>query len=95
MNSSIFRVSAIFALLTGFLSAEEAPKEGHSHAGESFNSGPRQAAVHIEGTGEVHFPVTTTWDEGQAYFDQGVGQLHGFWYYEACLLYTSPSPRDS
>lgn len=35
------------------------------------------------GTGEVDFPVRTTWDLGQDFFNQGVGQLHGFWYYEA------------
>ena len=31
----------------------------------------------------MHLPVTTSWDQGQAYFNQGLGQLHGFWYYEA------------
>lgn len=34
-------------------------------------------------TGNVHLPITTSWDQGQAYFNQGLGQLHGFWYYEA------------
>lgn len=35
------------------------------------------------GTGEVHFPVTTKNDLAQKFFDQGVGQLHGFWNFEA------------
>ncbi len=35
------------------------------------------------GTGNVHFPVTTRVSEAQQFFDQGVGQLHGFWYFEA------------
>ena len=73
---------------------KEGPKEGHSHAGESFNSGPRQAAVRIPETGDVHFPVTTTWDEGQAYFDQGIGQLHGFWYYEAERTFRQIAAKD-
>ena len=34
-------------------------------------------------TGDVHFPITTRAASAQAYFDQGVGQLHGFWYFEA------------
>lgn len=34
-------------------------------------------------TGDVHLAVTTTSAEAQAFFDQGVGQLHGFWYFEA------------
>lgn len=56
---------------------------GHSHQGESFNEGPRQATELIGRTGEVTIPIQTTWPQGQAYFDQGLGQLHGFWYYEA------------
>ncbi|MDB4419017.1 peroxiredoxin family protein [bacterium] len=63
--------------------AEEKTKEGHSHQGHAFNEGPRQAGPLLGNTGEVHLPITTSWDQGQAYFDQGVGQLHGFWYYEA------------
>lgn len=56
---------------------------GHSHEGEAFNEGPRQKAIAIAGTGEVHFPIETTSQLAQAYFDQGIGQLHGFWYFEA------------
>lgn len=56
---------------------------GHSHQGDSFNEGPRQASVLIEGTGKVSIPIKTTWQDGQAFFNQGLGQLHGFWYYEA------------
>ncbi|WP_425396825.1 redoxin domain-containing protein [Aeoliella sp.] len=56
---------------------------GHSHQGEAFNEGPRQAAYLMHGTGDVDFPVTTTSEEAQAFFNQGVGQLHGYWYFEA------------
>jgi peroxiredoxin len=35
------------------------------------------------GTGKVHFPVSTKNAEAQAFFDQGVGQFHGFWFFEA------------
>ncbi len=59
------------------------PLPGHSVHGEAFNEGPRQAAVLMPGTGRVHFPVTTKSAEAQKFFNQGVGQLHGFWYYEA------------
>ncbi|MDF1851640.1 MAG: redoxin domain-containing protein [Verrucomicrobiales bacterium] len=62
---------------------EQAPAEGHSYHGEVFNEGPRQAAVLIPGTGDVSFPVTTKSEEAQKFFDQGVGQLHGFWDFEA------------
>jgi peroxiredoxin len=56
---------------------------GQSVHGESFNEGPRQAAVLIPGCGKVHFKISTQKPEAQAFFDQGVGQLHGFWYFEA------------
>jgi peroxiredoxin len=56
---------------------------GHSTHGEAFNEGPRQKAYLMKSTGNVHFPVTTKMEEAQAFFNQGVGQLHGFWYFEA------------
>jgi len=56
---------------------------GHSFHGEVFNEGPRQAAVLIPGTGNVHFEVSTESEEAQTFFDQGIGQLHGFWDFEA------------
>jgi len=65
------------------LSEEETPLPGHSHVGEAFDEGPRQSATLLANTGQVDFPITTSWDQGQAFFHQGLGQLHGFWYYEA------------
>jgi hypothetical protein len=59
------------------------PIPGHSANGEAFDEGPRQAAVFIEGCGKVNFPVTTKSAEAQKFFNQGVGQIHGFWYFEA------------
>ena len=56
---------------------------GHSKLGESFNEGPRQHAYLIGGTGDIDFPVSTKIDEARAFFNQGVGQLHGYWYVEA------------
>jgi peroxiredoxin len=56
---------------------------GHSMNGEAFNEGPRQAAVLMNGTGNITFPVTTSNPLAQKFFTQGVGQLHGFWYFEA------------
>ncbi len=58
-------------------------RAGHSHEGEAFNEGPRQFAKLIPDCGDVHFPIQSTWPEAQTFFNQGVGQLHGFWYFEA------------
>ncbi len=59
------------------------PLAGHSEHGDAYNQGPRQNAYLMGGTGQVDLKVTTAHDEVQAYFDQGLGQLYGFWYYEA------------
>ncbi|MBG88853.1 MAG: alkyl hydroperoxide reductase [Verrucomicrobiales bacterium] len=56
---------------------------GHSYHGEAFDEGPRQAAFLMDGTPNVNFPVTCDNEEAQAFFNQGIGQLHGFWYFEA------------
>ena len=56
---------------------------GHSYHGDAFNEGPRQKAYLMGGTGEVHFEVTTSEEMAQKFFDQGIGQIHGFWDLEA------------
>jgi peroxiredoxin len=70
------------------------PRAGHSHQGEAFNEGPRHSALPIEGTGKISFPVQCTWPEGQQFFDQGIGQLHGFWYYEAERTFRQIASHD-
>ncbi len=59
------------------------PLAGHSAHGEAFNDGPRQRAYLMGGTGRVNLTVTTKSPEAQKFFNQGIGQLHGFWTYEA------------
>lgn len=59
------------------------PLPGHSSHGEVFNEGPRQKAYLMTGMPKIHFPITTKSPEAQAFFEQGMGQIHGFWYYEA------------
>lgn len=56
---------------------------GHSYHGEAFNEGPRQAAYLMEGMPNVTFPATCKNEQVQKFINQGVGQLHGFWYFEA------------
>jgi hypothetical protein len=56
---------------------------GHSQHGEIFNEGPRQRAYLMGATGNVSLSVTTSVPEAQQFFNQGLGQLHGFWYFEA------------
>jgi peroxiredoxin/tetratricopeptide (TPR) repeat protein len=62
---------------------DEGPAAGHSGHGVAFNEGARQKAYLMQGCGDVRFPVTTDADLAQKFFEQGVGQLHGFWHFEA------------
>ena len=64
-------------------SATNQPAPGHSIHGEIFDEGPRQAAVLMGHTGDVHFPVSSKVPEVEQFINQGVGQLHGFWYFES------------
>jgi peroxiredoxin len=59
------------------------PAAGHSLHGESFNDGPRQAAVLLPGQGEVSFLASTTNPEALPFINQGVAQIHTFYYLEA------------
>lgn len=56
---------------------------GHSLHGEAFNEGPRQAAYLMDGLGTIQFDISTSQSNTKKFFNQGVAQLHGFWYYEA------------
>lgn len=81
LRLSLFTLCSSIAILCADDGHDGLP--GHSQHGEAFNEGPRQAAVLIPGCGKVSFPITTKKPEAQQFFNQGVGQLHGFWYYEA------------
>ncbi len=59
------------------------PAPGHSVHGEAFNDGPRHHAYVMPGMGKSHFPATTKKPEAQAFIDQGVAQLHSFYYFES------------
>ena len=81
-------VAILTALLVTPLVAEEKDDNttvpaGHSAHGEAFDEGPRQRAYLMKGMPKVDFPVTTKNPKCQAFFNQGLGQLHGFWNLEA------------
>ena len=81
MPSPRSTVAALYAMAS--MAMADHPVPGHSLNGESFNEGPRQRAVLLPGTGKVKFPIATKNAEAQKFFEQGVGQLHGFWYFES------------
>jgi peroxiredoxin len=58
-------------------------KPGHSIHDQAFNEGPRQAAYLMSGMGNVQWTISTQDPMAQRFFNQGISQLHGFWYFEA------------
>ena len=73
-------------LLALSLNAQQDPEDsyGHSRHGTEFDEGPRQAAYLMQGmNSELHFGVTTNSELAQQFFNQGICQQHGFWYFEA------------
>ena len=59
------------------------PAAGHSTHGEAWDEGPRRRAVLLPGMGRAGFPVAGVSPEVQAFLNQGVAQLHSFYYFEA------------
>jgi peroxiredoxin len=89
-------------LLSAAVSAEEpaasdsrAQAPGHSMHSQTFNEGPRQAGYLMAGMGSTRFPISTKNPMAQRFFDQGIAQLHGFWYFEAERSFRQASGFDA
>ena len=103
MRFTISLISLIFLAACAAARAADAPPAapenktlpGHSMNGEAFNEGPRQRAVLMPGMGGVHLGVTTKIEEAQKFFDQGLGQIHGFWYFEAERSFRQAAALDA
>lgn len=83
-RSSFPGLAAWLVLGSALAQHEPADTHGRSRHGAAFDEGPRQAAYLMPGmSDQVHLPVAGLSAEAQAYFDQGMCQLHAFWYFEA------------
>ena len=68
---------------TGAAMADGESMAGHGDGGATLDVGPRQAPHLLELPASVRFPITCSSEPAQAFFEQGVAQLHGFWFLEA------------
>ncbi len=59
------------------------PAPGHSVHGEAFNDGPAARGLRHARHGQGPFPGDHQEARAQAFIDQGVAQLHSFYYFEA------------
>ena len=89
-SKALILLLVVFLAFSSKIPAEETPasepqqvQPGHSLHGDVFNEGPRQAAYLMNGMGNVHWEISTKNPMAQRFFDQGITQLHGFWYFEA------------
>jgi len=72
-------MTTLFLLLTLIAQAAQ-----HTDHGAVPGAGPpKLPAKLMDGMGKSDFPITTTSPEAQAFFNQGVSQLYGFWFEEA------------
>ena len=73
------------ALFPQAAGADDPRGHGKSVHGEAFDEGPRQAALLLDpgATGITGFSVSSKNPQARAFFQQGVGQLHAFAFYEA------------
>lgn len=74
--------------------SSEDPLAGHSYHGEAFNEGPRQAAILMPEMGSISFPTSTENENAQLFIEQGILQLHGFWYLESERSFRQASKLD-
>ncbi len=72
-------LSTAYCLL---LSAQSKPSDDLCTLPPS-NARPSLPAQLLPGQGRIHMPITTRSPEAQAFFDQGVAQMHSFWSREA------------
>src|SRR5204862_7149005 len=55
---------------------------------------PSSAARLMDGIGKVDFAITTNSKEAQAFFNQGVAQLYGFWFVQAEQSFVQAAKLD-
>src|SRR5882672_1213262 len=76
-------ISFLTALgLTGAFAAQ-APRTADNCTPPPSALAPTLPAKLLPGMGVVHLPITTSNPEAQAFFDQGLAQMHSFWAREA------------
>jgi tetratricopeptide (TPR) repeat protein len=76
------RLFLLAALTVPLAFAADVPK-GDNCAPPPSALAPTLPAKLLPGMGIVHFKITTSSDEAQKFFDQGVAQMHSFWAREA------------
>lgn len=64
------------------------------HAPITSTTAPAAGTRLMDGMGKVDFPITTSSKEAQAFFNQGVAQLYGFWFVQAEQSFSQAAKLD-
>src|SRR5437867_10537528 len=73
--------AVLFASATLFATTETKPKD--MCVPPPGGSAPSLPARILTGQGSIRFPITTSREKAQEFFNQGVAQMHSFWAVEA------------
>ena len=71
----------VLAVATGAACFGQLP-EGHCSPAPRDDGPPLPAKI-LPGQGKINFPITTNSEAAQAFFNQGVAQMHSFWTWES------------
>ena len=78
------RILPLALILLPAVGAErQAPQPKPDLCAVPSNTRPTLPAVLMEGMGKSSFPITTVSPEAQAFFNQGIAQMHSFWFRES------------
>src|SRR5262245_66031723 len=79
--SAVLLASATLAVAADTKLPENKPKD--MCAPPPGGAAPSLPAHILTGQGRIHFPITTSSEKTQEFFNQGVAQMHSFWATEA------------
>src|SRR5688572_21479441 len=79
--------AVLFLVLAATVVAGQEPKPqaatGADYCAVSTDAPPTLPAKLMDGVGKSNLPITTSSPEAQAFFNQGVAQMHSFWFRES------------
>jgi tetratricopeptide (TPR) repeat protein len=90
VNPRVAALSLVLLTAGGTTGRAQAPL---CHVPTQTEAGSARAQLRV-GYGRVHLAITTRSPEAQSYFDQGLGLLHAFWFYEADRSFAEAARLD-
>ncbi len=87
-------LTVLIAVALGLVAGSGAMAQGQPHGHDQGQAMEAAAVPLFEGLGEQHFPITTTSELAQRYFDQGLMFIYGFNHFEAARSFGKAVRHD-